>query len=49
MVPGDLVYVTPEETIPCDIILLQGNVIVNEGILTGESTPIKKTPYEPGS
>lgn len=49
LVPGDLVYITPEEKVPCDIILLEGTCIVNEGILTGESTPIKKTAYEPST
>lgn len=28
----------------CDAVLLNGNVIVNESILTGESTPVTKTP-----
>lgn len=46
MVPGDLIYITPEEDIPADVILIEGNIIVNEGMLTGESTPIKKTAYE---
>ena len=43
IVPGD-VFELPEEgkNVPCDCILLNGNVIVNESILTGESTPITK-------
>jgi predicted P-type ATPase len=44
LVPGDLVEV-PEDglALPCDMILISGTVIVNEAMLTGESTPIIKT------
>ena len=43
IVPGD-VFELPEdgESVPCDCILLTGSVIVNESMLTGESTPILK-------
>ena len=43
LVPGD-VFELPEDgqNIPCDCILLNGSVIVNESMLTGESTPILK-------
>ena len=44
IVPGD-VFELPEDgqNVPCDCILLSGSVIVNESMLTGESTPILKT------
>jgi cation-transporting ATPase 13A2 len=44
LVPGDL-FELPEDgmTLPCDLILISGTVIVNESMLTGESTPIMKT------
>ena len=44
IVPGD-VFELPEDgqNVPCDCILLSGAVIVNESMLTGESTPILKT------
>ena len=43
LVPGD-VFELPEDgkNVPCDCILLTGSVIVNESMLTGESTPILK-------
>lgn len=44
LVPGDL-FELPEDglALPCDLILVNGTVIVNESMLTGESTPIIKT------
>lgn len=46
--PGDLVQLpeNPDNTfqIPCDFALLQGECIVDESNLTGESIPVNKTP-----
>ena len=44
LVPGDI-FEIPEDgsALPCDCILLTGTIIVNEAMLTGESTPIMKT------
>ena len=44
LVPGDI-FELPDngEIIPCDCILLNGNCIMNESMLTGESSPIFKT------
>ena len=44
LVPGD-VFVLPKSgnSVPCDCFLLTGSVIVNEAMLTGESTPIIKS------
>ena len=43
LVPGDLFEVQNENfAMPCDCILLNGSVIINEAMLTGESTPIIK-------
>jgi cation-transporting ATPase 13A3/4/5 len=43
LVPGDVFELPPDGTaVPCDCILLSGSVIVNEAMLTGESTPIIK-------
>ena len=40
LVPGDL-YEIPDDglAMPCDTILVNGTVIINESMLTGESTP----------
>ena len=44
LVPGD-VFELPDDgmAMPCDCILLSGSVIINEAMLTGESTPIIKS------
>ena len=46
--PGD-VFEIPEDgmVMPCDSIVLNGNVIINEAMLTGESTPIFKVQLPP--
>ena len=43
LVPGDL-FEIPEDglAMPCDTILIDGSVIINESMLTGESTPVIK-------
>jgi cation-transporting ATPase 13A2 len=33
-------------TMPCDMALIQGSVVVNEAMLTGESVPVIKAPAE---
>ena len=44
LVPGDI-FELPEDgmAMPCDCVLLSGSVIINEAMLTGESTPIIKS------
>ncbi|KAK6350682.1 hypothetical protein TWF718_003867 [Orbilia javanica] len=46
LVPGDVYEVTdPYLTLfPCDSLLLSGDCIVNESMLTGESVPVSKVP-----
>ncbi|KAM4771097.1 putative cation-transporting ATPase 13A4 [Rhinophrynus dorsalis] len=45
LVPGDVIVITGKKYyIPCDAILVTGGCIVNEGMLTGESVPVSKTP-----
>ncbi|KAL2163908.1 hypothetical protein VTH06DRAFT_3120 [Thermothelomyces fergusii] len=45
LVPGDLVSVTrtkEDSGVACDMILVEGTAIVNEAMLSGESTPLLK-------
>ncbi|KAK6202685.1 P-type ATPase [Scheffersomyces amazonensis] len=45
LLPGDLVSVTrthDDSALPCDLLLLDGTAIVNEAMLSGESTPLLK-------
>ncbi|XP_070560600.1 polyamine-transporting ATPase 13A3-like isoform X8 [Ptychodera flava] len=45
LVPGDVLVIPPNGCpMTCDAVLLTGNCIVNESMLTGESVPITKTP-----
>ena len=42
IVPGDIIEIKSMTTMQCDAVLLNGNIIVNEAILTGESVPVTK-------
>ncbi|XP_063162711.1 probable cation-transporting ATPase 13A5 [Candoia aspera] len=45
LVPGDLLLLEGQRfSLPCDAILLEGSCVVNEGMLTGESVPVTKSP-----
>ncbi|KAF9425963.1 hypothetical protein BGZ94_007068 [Podila epigama] len=46
LVPGDVFEVTDPDlaVFPCDAVLLSGDCIVNESMLTGESVPVSKIP-----
>lgn len=49
LVPGQVISISQDWVIPCDLLLLEGNCIMNEGLLTGESMPILKDPLPKGS
>ncbi|GBM58507.1 putative cation-transporting ATPase 13A4 [Araneus ventricosus] len=45
LVPGDVLILSQTPfTMYCDAVLVSGNCVVNESMLTGESTPITKIP-----
>lgn len=50
LLPGDIVSVTrpssADSAVPADILLLKGTAIVNEAMLSGESTPLLKESIE---
>ncbi|XP_022085443.1 cation-transporting ATPase 13A2-like isoform X2 [Acanthaster planci] len=45
LVPGDVILIPQHGCVmSCDAVLISGNCIVNESMLTGESVPVTKTP-----
>ena len=44
LVPGDLAILDEAQVLPCDLILLSGQCVLNESNLTGESVPVVKSP-----
>ena len=42
LVPGDIIYVNADQKVPCDLIVLDGQALVDESLLTGESVPMLK-------
>ncbi|XP_075167305.1 polyamine-transporting ATPase anne boleyn isoform X2 [Haematobia irritans] len=45
LVPGDIIEIPSSGcTMQCDAVLLSGNCILDEAMLTGESVPVTKTP-----
>lgn len=51
LVPGDVIEIPRGgmSPVPCDAVVLTGNILVDEAILTGESAPATKTPIPPSS
>ncbi|KAJ2891399.1 hypothetical protein IWW38_003635, partial [Coemansia aciculifera] len=48
LLPGDVFELQPSmRVLPCDAVLLEGDCIVNESMLTGESVPVAKVPVAP--
>ena len=46
IVPGDILEIVKQDTMTCDLILLNGQAVMNESMLTGESVPVIKTPLQ---
>ncbi|KAJ1948190.1 hypothetical protein FBU59_001709, partial [Linderina macrospora] len=51
LVPGDIFDMSDEgiSVLPCEAIMLEGDCIVNESMLTGESVPESKSPLDSNS
>ena len=56
LVPGDQLIIKANMIIPCDCVLIKGEVMIDEASLTGESVPVPKNSlsenglqYEPSS
>jgi cation-transporting ATPase 13A3/4/5 len=48
ILPGDLISIEADSKITCDIVLVEGNCLVDEAMLTGESIPVTKTAIKDG-
>ena len=48
LVPGDIFEVEENMDLPCDALLVAGECLVSEAMLTGESVPVAKTAAVPG-
>ena len=46
LVPGDLIEIIANMPVPADCVLVNGECVMQESMLTGESVPILKTAYE---
>ena len=42
LLPGDVIRILPGETFPADAVVLQGDTMVDEALLTGESRPVSR-------
>jgi magnesium-transporting ATPase (P-type) len=47
LVPGDVVQIREALVLPCDMVLLKGQCVINESMLTGESVPVVKSAVVP--
>jgi len=43
LTPGEIFEVREGEEVPCDAVLVEGSVVVNEAALTGEPAPVSKS------
>ncbi|CEG45877.1 p-type atpase (p-atpase) superfamily [Plasmopara halstedii] len=49
IVPGDLVKVSENWIVPCDMAIVKGTTVCDESMLTGESMPVQKFPIPESS
>ncbi|WEL39096.1 haloacid dehalogenase-like ATPase [Encephalitozoon hellem] len=45
--PGNIIYIEPCKEFPCDALVIRGDAITNECLLTGEAVPIYKNAEQP--
>lgn len=45
--PGNVIYIEPSSEFPCDALVIRGDAITNECLLTGETVPIYKNADQP--
>jgi magnesium-transporting ATPase (P-type) len=48
LVPGDLVQITGRITLPCDLVLIEGTMDVDESTITGDTVPAQKVAFKGG-
>lgn len=48
LVPGDVIQITGRITLPCDLVLIEGIMDVDESTITGDTVPAQKVPYKGG-
>jgi len=46
LVPGMIVYIEAGQIVPADVVLLEGYCLVDEALITGESSPVSKSPLK---
>ncbi|CAD7940477.1 unnamed protein product [Amoebophrya sp. A25] len=46
LLPGDIIEIRDGMIVPCEVLLVHGNVMMDESQLTGESTPMSKEAVE---
>ena len=44
LLPGDIIEIRDDDILSCDVVILTGQVVMNEAMLTGESIPVMKVP-----
>ena len=49
LLPGDIFILQDQISIPCDCLLISGDALMNESMLTGESIPTPKFPLDENS
>ena len=49
LAPGDRIVIYGQSTLPADVVLINGHIVVDESMLTGETVPVSKSPFLDGS